>query len=433
MNKLALSIAAATLAMAFCAPARADGDLFYTVKRGDTLIGLGNKYLLRPGDYRIVQKRNRIINPHAIPIGKVIRMPRDLLKFEPSSARYSSVKGQVSTIVNGKAQSATSGQQLTEGNAIATAGGSFASITLENGSRVSVPSNTHLKILRLRRYILDSALDYDFQVDRGAARSKVVPLKTSNDRYQVRTPKAVSAVRGTDFQTRFDEASARDFAEVDEGALAVGLAGGTEVPVPAGNGLAVNSDGSTIREALLAPIEVEGAGRLQNNPSVRFSLPAPTPGRSSVRLSIARDSSFNEQIADQIVSADTADIGALEDGNYFIRFRAVSENGLEGLPSTYAFKRRLNSVSGSAGGDDSGWKFKWSGDGKGTIRYHFQLFRNSVDGPAFADETGLTANQLILSALPDGTYFWRVGAVQYADGETNTNWTPFEKLVVASD
>lgn len=432
MKHLALSVAAISLAACLGAPARAKDDLTYKVVRGDTLIGLADKYLIRAGDYRIVQKRNRIADPTAIPVGTVLKLPRSLLKFQPASARLSSVKGQVTAIVGGTAKAVANGERLTEGQSLKTAGGSFASLLLEDGSRVSVPSNTDLKVVRLRRYLLDSALDYDFEVDRGSARSKVAPLKSANDRYQVRTPKAVSAVRGTDFQTRFDDLSNRDFAEVDEGALAVGLQGGEELAVPAGNGLAVNADGSTMTEALLPPLDIAGAGRLQNQASVRFALD-PASGVSRVRVGIAKDASFEEQIADAVVVGDSADFGALEDGNYFFRARAVSANGLEGLPATYAFKRRLNSVSGTAGSTDDGWVFKWSGEGRGTVRYNFQLFRGSTDGAAMIDETGLATQQIILSELPDGDYYWRIGAVQYADGETNTNWTPFEKIIVASN
>lgn len=429
MKHLALSVAAITLAMGLCAPAHASDDLTYKIVRGDTLIGLAEKYLLRSSDYRIVQKRNRIFDARFIPVGTVIKLPRSLLKFQPSTARLSSVKGQVSTLIQGSSKSAASGQMLAEGQALRTAGGSFATLLLEDGSRISVPSNTELKVVRLRRYTLESALDYDFQVERGAARSKVAPLKSANDRYQVRTPKAVSAVRGTDFQTRFDVAANRDFAEVDEGALAVGLKGGKELPVPAGNGLAVSADGSAIAETLLPPLDIAGAGRLQNQPSVRFSLAsAGTTGR--VRASIASDAGFENQVADAVVDGGSVDFGGLEDGNYFFRARAISANGLEGLPATYAFKRRLNSVSGSAGASDDGWAFKWNGEGRGTIRYNFQLFRGTTKGVAMVDETGLSAQQINLSELPDGEYYWRVGAVQYADGETNTNWTPFEKIIV---
>ena len=430
MGKLALSVATFSFAMCLCAPAKAEDTISYKVVRGDTLIGLAEKYILRTGDYRIVQKRNRIADPQMIPVGTTLKLPRALLKFQPSTARLSSVKGQVTMIDGSTAKAASSGQSLVEGQAVKTSGGSFASLLLEDGSRISVPSNTDLKIIRLRRYILESALDYDFQVDRGSARSKVAPLKSANDRYQVRTPRAVSAVRGTDFQTRFDEDTNRDFAEVDEGALAVGVKSGGELSVPAGNGLAVNADGSAITEALLPPLTIEGAGKLQNEISVRFAL---TDEKPAIRVNIAKDAGFEEQIADQIVSGETADFGNLDDGNYFFRVRAISANGLEGLPATYAFKRRLNSVSGTAGTSDEGWVFKWIGQGRGTIRYNFQLFRDTTNGPAFVDEAGLTVQQIILSELPDGEYYWRVGSVQFADGETNTNWTPLEKIIVASN
>lgn len=432
MKHLALSAAALWLCLPFAAAAAAEADdsIAYTIARGDTLVGFADRYMMRQGDYRIVQRQNRIANPHAIPIGTVIKVPRRFLKFKPSTARLSSVRGQVTTSAQGDTRQATSGDQLAEGQTIRTAGGAFASLLLEDGSRISVPSNTDLRILRLRRYLIDSALDYDFQVDRGSARSKVAPLKSPSDRYQVRTPRAVSAVRGTDFQTRFDAEANRDFAEVDEGALAVGMQNGRDIALPAGNGLAVNADGSALTEALLPPMEIPGGGKLQNTPSVRFALPAPAV---AVRASIAKDAGFEEQVADQIVTGDVADFGNLEDGNYFFRARAISANGLEGLPATYAFKRRLNSVSGSAGSSDDGWAFKWNGQGQGVIRYRFQLHRGDMTGTAFVDEAGLTEQQIILSDLPDGDYFWRVGSVQYAGGETDTSWTAFEKLTVDSE
>lgn len=430
MKHLALTVAASAIAMCFCTTAKAEDSIAYKVARGDTLIGIAEKYMIRASDYRVVQKRNRIANPNLIPVGTILRMPRSVLKFQPSTAPLSSVRGQVTAIIQGTTRPAVSGEALVEGQTIRTTGGSFASLTLEDGSRISVPSNTDLKIVRLRRYILDSAIDYDFQVDRGSARSKVAPLKSPGDRYQVRTPRAVSAVRGTDFQTRYDDIGNRDFAEVDEGALAVGIQDGRELALPAGNGLVVTKDGSPVTEALLPPLDIVGAGKLQNEETVRFRLPAPA---AAIRASIAKDAGFEDQVADQIVVGDTADFGNLEDGNYFFRARAISANGLEGLSATYAFKRRLNSVSGSAGASDEGWVFKWGGQGRGTIRYNFQLYRGSKDGVAFVDEAGLDTQHITLSELPDGDYYWRVGAVQYADGETNTNWTPFEKLTVASN
>ena len=38
------------------------------------------------------------------------------------------------------------------------------------------------------------------------------------------------------------------------------------------------------------------------------------------------------------------------------------------MPLTYAFKRRLNTIAASGGKDDFGYAFKWTGEGRGTLR-----------------------------------------------------------------
>jgi hypothetical protein len=430
MGRRAFAFALLVAGLHVPAALRANDDIRYKVARGDTLIGLAQKYLARPLDYRLVQRKNGIANPRAIPVGTTISIPRSLLKYRQSNARLASLRGDVSLI--GK-PALSVGQLMSEGDILRTGPGSSASLALEDGSRISLPSNSQIKIIFVRRYLLDSSLDYDFEVGRGGARSRVAPMKSPNDRYRVRTPKAVSAVRGTDFQTRFDDAANRDFAEVDEGAIAVGLPKGGDIALPAGNGLAVRPDGSSVTEAMLPPPALEGAGRLQNNPQVRFALPALAGPVAGYRLIVAADAGFNDLVADLVSTAAAADAGALPDGNYFLRARAISTNGIEGSPVTYAFKRRLNSVRATAGAGNDGWAFKWDGEGSGVIRYHFQLHRGGIDKPPMVDEPGLDVKQVSLSDLEPGEYYWRVGSVQFAEGQSSANWTPFEKITVSED
>ena len=425
------SICLSFLALATPAQAAADDSIVYEIKRGDTLIALGTKYFVSAGAYRDVQKANAIRNDRAIPVGTKLRIARNLLKFKASSATIASVRGNVVQVVRGTQSTAAKGASLAEGSALKTAGSSFATITLENGSRVSLPSNSDLKIVRLRRYLIDSSLDYDFEVGRGAAKSKVTPMTNGNDRYVVKTPKAVSAVRGTDFQSRYDEAAGADFSEVTEGELAVTLPGDTQTDMPAGNGLAVKADGAVIKESLIAPVELQSAGRLQKETIVSFQLPEAAKA-NGLRVSLAADAGFVDQIADGVFTGTDASFDSIEDGNYFARFRAVSASGIEGMPSTYAFKRRLNTVSASGGKSDFGYAFKWAGQGRGTLRYHFQLFQGKTGGIAIVDEAGLEASEISLSDLPAGEYYWRVASVQYVDGEVSTNWTPFEKLIISA-
>jgi hypothetical protein len=431
MRILLTTVALGLLAFATPAIAAPDDMLIYQVKRGDTLIDLGTKYFVQVGDYRIVQKANNIRNDRAIPIGTKLRIARSLLKFRSSTAQIASVRGNVLHLARGTQNAAAKGASLGEGSTLKTAGSSFATITLENGSRVSLPSNSDLKIVRLRRYLIDSSLDYDFEVGRGAAKSKVTPLTNGNDRYVVKTPKAVSAVRGTDFQSRYDEAAGADFSEVTEGALAVTLPGNTLTDMPAGNGLAVKADGAVVRESLMEPVELPSAGKLQKEKTVSFVSPD-APSTNGLRVSLASDAGFVDELAEANFSDGKADFDGIEDGNYFARFRAVSASGIEGMPATYAFKRRLNTVSASGGKSDFGYAFKWVGQGRGKLLYHFQLFRGPADGIAIVDEAGLAATEISLSDLPAGDYYWRVASVQYVDGEVSTNWTPFEKLIVSA-
>ncbi len=407
-----------------------DGLINYQVRKGDTLISLAARFFNSAQDYRVVQTRNKIANPNVIPVGKVIQIPRNILKFEAGGAKLVSVRGDVAIRSgNGAASQARIGQILSEGTRLSTSASSFVTLQLDDGSRVSLPSNSDLTIRRLRKYALGGSMDYDFDVGKGGARSTVTPLKQKDDRYRVRTPKAVSAVRGTDFQTRYDDAANRDFAEVVDGALAVGL-GSTDTALPAGKGMAVASDGQATIETLLPPPSFVQPGKVQADYDLFFKA---TPGAAEkgYRLTIAADAGFVDQIEDVRTDKPDAKISGIADGSYFLRVRAISAQGIEGLPATFAFKRRLNGVSASGGKGDDGYGFKWIGEGQGERRYHFQLFKENKTGTAMIDEAGLDTDKISISDLAPGDYFWRVGAVQFVDGEATTNWSDFEKLTVA--
>jgi hypothetical protein len=423
-------IFAFVLVATLCAPVNAatsdDGYITYVVKHGDTLIDMGKRYLNTPNSYRIVQQQNNIRDARALPVGKPIRIARNLLKYQTATAKLISVRGNV--LVGSSAASA--GQSVSEGATLKTAGSSFVTLSLPNGSRVSLPSNSDLRIRLLRTYSLGGALDYDFDVTKGGASTSVTPLKSADDRYRVRTPRAVSAVRGTDFQVRYDDKTDRDFAEVIEGGLAVSIGANADTALPAGNGMAVPQSGAAIKEALLPEPKLIEPGKIQADSELLFTVD-PRANETGYRLTWATDAGFVEQVADMTISGQEAKLAGIGDGNYFVRARAISENGIQGVPVTYAFKRRLNGVKASAGASNDGYSFKWQSDGQGVRKFHFQLFNGEPNGVAMVDEPALADPQIIISDLPPGNYFWRVGAVQFADGEVATNWTSFEKLAVA--
>ncbi len=407
------------------------GSIRYQVVRGDTLFTLADHYLLHPQDYLLVQKQNKIADPLKLPVGKNLFIPRNLLKFQTAKAIVQSVRGQVSvsgtSIVGGLAKS---GQSFGEGVNITTAQSSFISFSLDDGSHVAIPSNSNVTIKTLRKYILGGSIDYDFAINNGAARSTVVPLKSSDDQYRMRSPRAVSAVRGTDFETRYDDKTGQDYAEVVIGRLAVSTGTNSISDVSAGNGLALSKSGDPIKETLLAAPQVQSPSKLQADDIVQFHI-SKENGQAGYHVSIAEDAGFLNQIDEQTSANDVARFAALPNGNYFIRAKAISANGVEGMPATYAFKRRLNGITAQTSKDASGYKFAWAGSGDGVKRYHFQIFRNSTDSTPIVDEPNLTGQNISISDMPPADYYWRLGSSQYLDGEKQTNWTAFEKLTVA--
>ncbi|GAB5486858.1 MAG: FecR domain-containing protein [Parasphingorhabdus sp.] len=405
----------------------------YQVKRGDTLIALATKYFRKPSDYRIVQRLNRIRDPHRIPVGKKLTIPFHILKYRKSQASLSAFRGNVSIASMGKTLAPVKGLDLDEGSQLLTAAGSFLTIELEDGSRVSMPSNSKVRITRLRHILLTDSVDYELAVDRGRLRSKVTPFGNKPGRYKVRTPVSVSAVRGTDYRTRVDDNAGIAFSETVEGAIDV-AAGNKNITVPQGKGARANDAGETITANLLSAPELIDPAKVQSDESLSFNLAANALATGH-RILISSDAGFVDIVAEKKQNASQIELASIPNGRYFAKASAFSREGFEGMPSTYSFKRLLNTVSGSAAQGDFGYKFKWTGAGSGKRLFRFQLLKDSKTAVAMVDETDLTVDSITLSDLPDGEYYWRVGVTQFTNDVelgVSQKWTEFEKLTVAS-
>lgn len=423
LASLLLSMAVAPLSAA--APS---DNIRYRIQKNENLYTLAQAYFLNLSDYKQVQRLNNIANPRRIPIGTVIEIPRSLLKYRSGTARLLSVKGNVTNRETGA--KLRDGQTLGEGATLVTVYSSFATIVLDDGSRISLPSNSVVQISRLRTYLLGGSVDYDFNVIKGSAQSRVTKKSAEDDRYRVRTKRAVTAVRGTEFQSRYDEMADADFAEVDEGVVEV-TAGGKVAPIQSGSGLSVSADGEVRQGQLLPSPTLLDAGQIKSDALVQFTLKGAGPGLR-YHVMMATDAGFINPTSEMITVGGTFGYTGIADGNYFLRVREVAPSGLQGLPATYGFKRRFNSIRASVKALDNGYAFRWAGEGKGVRRFHFQLLRTGNEALPIIDEAGMATQQIVISDLPPGEYWWRVGSVQYLDGEVATNWTTPEKLTISA-
>ena len=126
---------------------------------------------------------------------------------------------------------------LNEGERIVTRRNGFVTLMTSDGKRISLPSNTTARLIRARRYTLGETIDIDFEVESGRARARS-PRLNEEDRLRMRTPLAVTAVRGTEFRIAYDPQSGEtSLTEVTEGVVNVS-AGNDQIDAPSGFGIA---------------------------------------------------------------------------------------------------------------------------------------------------------------------------------------------------
>lgn len=414
------------------AGAKEESDrIIYRVVRGDNLYTLAERYFLRASDYAIIQRLNRISNPRRLQIGKPIAIPRSLLRQEPVAATIHSFRGDVRIGARGKQAPAAVGRTVREGDWIDTDRKSFVSLRLADGSVITLPSQTSMRVERLRQTLLTRSVERSFRIDRGRAGAIVTPMKDPQSNFRLLTPTAVSAVRGTRFRMSYDPASGRTATEVLEGT--VGFKADdkqTEQSLASGFGMTNMLSGPT---SLLSSPELLHPAQIQNEEQLHFAL-EPLAEATGYRVEIAADAGFLDLIDETIVPSAEASLPSLPNGDYFVRVTALAADGLEGLSSTYTFRRQLHRITTSAEersiGRSRQYLFRWDARDAEKDQYRFQLASNPDGSEPLIDELGLTQTSLVLTDLPAGVYYWRVMTLDSIDGQPREKWSPFEELRV---
>lgn len=408
-------------------PAMAAGDdtLVYTVKPSDTLYALSREYLTSPDAWRQLQAANRVRIPQRMPVGYRLAIPRKLLKFTPVTMRIQTFSGPV-TVSGAEPRK---GMELAEGALVSTGPNGFVVISGADGSRIALPSNTRVRIGQARRYRLVQATDIELEVERGKA--EVQAAKQAPDsRFRVRTPVAVTAVRGTVFRAGYSEEAAASASETIEGEVAVASAK-ADLALPAGFGAAAQADGALAKEALLPAPALADPAKVQTELRASFDF-TPVALARAYRVQVSRDAGFLDVISEVQAAVPRAEFEGLKNGTYFVRAAAISAAGLQGLEEAWSFRRQRVGLAADAGqsGLPDGFRFAWTAEGEGTSLFRFQLFGAGEGGLPLVDEPALTKPELTVTALRPGAYCWRVGVIQTTPDGSAEVWMPFQKLTV---
>jgi hypothetical protein len=179
-----------TLALAAAAALR------YVVRKNDSLDNLARRYFVSVGAIRAVAAANRMAVPRKLAEKETLLIPYSVLRWTAVNGQIASFRGAVRV----GQKSAAVGKVIDEGAQIETAADSFVALQFPDGSVTTLPSNSRVRAVSMRRYIMTGEVDRRFIVEKGGSEWRVTPSQSQGDRFEVRTPVATTAVRGTEFR-----------------------------------------------------------------------------------------------------------------------------------------------------------------------------------------------------------------------------------------
>jgi hypothetical protein len=396
----------------------AEREFAYRTVAGDTLIGLANRFFIDPSQWKILQERNRVANPRAIPVGTQIRMPVEKMRSKPREMEVEVVRGKAS----GADGALLAGTRLTEGAQVTTAEDGFVTLRLADGTRVTVPSASRVQVERSRTYGDESIVETVLRLLGGRVDTTVRPQGRS-DLFEIRSNRAITGVRGTRFRVAALEGGTVA-AEVLEGRVGVSEESATgSLEVAGGFGTRIESG-----RAPLPPVRLLPAPDASNVPPLvertLFRLPfAAVEGARSYRAQVGQDAEFRAIVSEGVFDSPEARFAGLPDGDYFARIRAVDAAGLEGLDVVRPLKLKAHPEPPFIAGPPdkaktaaSGATVSWSNSTEAAT-YRLQVSQGADFAKPAIDESRLAKTSVdVGSRLGKGTWQWRVASVR-PDGD----------------
>jgi len=388
----------------------------YTVRPGDTLIALGQRYLRDPAQWPLVQRDNRIANPQRIPPGTVLSLPAALLREQPSSAQLVQAFGAVLWRAQASAdwQAAKPGQTLAAGAQVQVPEGGSAVIALANGTRLALQPGSLLSLDTLSLYADGLMADTRLRLQHGQLDIHDNPRRLPNQNLRILTPSAQAVVRGTQFRVNASAEATRE--ETLDGAVDL-HASGAQVRVNAEMGsLARDGQPPLPPVRLLAAPDVSALPTRFEQLPLSFPLPVQA-GAVAWFGQVLAENDAAHVLLQKTASGKTLNFADLPNGRYVLRLRAVDVNGLQGLDANHAFTvfarpffPMLTTPASGATVRIARPALAWSVV-LDVASSHVQLSSSADFTPPLFDAQTRGTQWTPPADLPAGTLFWRVASV----------------------
>ena len=408
------------------------------VQAGDTLEGLSQSYFGTPRLWHQLQARNKVKDPRQLQPGSVVWIPVGLLPAESAQVEFVHGDVKVHTAEQGATTNTSAatnppvaaGTMLAEGTRLQVGPDGFVTVRLADGSVVKVSAQSDVQLRQLRRRGRAGSVQSVVEIQRGSVESSVAPSTDASRRFEVRTPRAVTSVRGTRFGVALSE-SGDTTAAVLQGAVAVQSRAADNpaqhtaaaTVLQPGQGLAVQADGTvgSPRSLLPAPDLTSLPAAVHDLGLLALNVPGQA-GANAYQAIVARDAELTQVLRSGTFANGQLRWKGLDDGQYFISVRAIDAEGIAGLPTTQPLtvktqpvpplyqKPAPDAVVSNAGGQLLCTQVA------GVRWYRIQVATQADFNAPVLDESRLDSCTLSVAQLPVGSYFWRAASVRELPG-----------------
>jgi len=297
----------------------------YTFRPGDSIWKLAKTHTTSVKNWLEIQKINNISQgpDRTIQPGTRIKIPVRMLKVQPAPTVVTSTSAGVMLIHPDDTRVTLSAyNKLISGDTIITLDNQFVGLRFADGSTLNILPNSSVSMDRLSQHAQTGMLDTQVRVQKGSIDTRV-NKQLPNSRYNIITPSAVTAVRGTQFRVSSDLKEITR-TEVTQGIVEVS-AENTMQNVNGGYGV-IAEKGKPISK----PIKLLEPPVLKFTPAQTLNWQTLSDARA-YRYQIASDDNFKQIIKAAQTSELSVNLATMEEGSYFVRLRGIDNNGLEGL------------------------------------------------------------------------------------------------------
>ncbi len=334
MRGVSINVGALAVIAALVTGTATAHDYLYTVRPGDTLWDLSEKYIKRGVAYtRRLQELNGVDDPEHLQPGSKLRFPIQWLKIQPAPATVNQVLGsaRARTVDSEQEQALSEGHKISVGDVVITGEDGNVVVEFADGSRLLIRANSEVVFDSMSVYGDTGMADTRIRLQRGRVGVEAKPARGPGSRYEIHTPAAVSAVRGTDYRVSAEELRPAARTEVLSGIVNVAAEGRSRAVAEKFGVVAEKGTPLAPPRKLLPKPETSGfADHLERLP-LEFTWES-LRGARAYRVQVADTKDFGTLFVDRTVSKPEIDRIYLErDGDYYVRIRGIDAVGLEGL------------------------------------------------------------------------------------------------------